>query len=823
MPGRLQSIWGSEAARLFALALGAFGLAVASLAFTRGQDHVAAIWPANALALAVMLRSPPRSWAAYAATAAAGIMVANLAVGDPAGRALLLAACNGGEILIAAALASRLTAPDVDVTEPRQLLSLCCVAAAAPVAPALMATAVLGDATAGTLIRWYLADALGLAVVTPAVLALVADAGSLKATFRRKGKIAPLIALVAAWAVAFGQETYPLHFLLFPPLVWCAMTLRSAGNALVLLLTAVVAVTATLTGHGTAGLIDDDMQTKLAVLQGLLATMTFSTLPLTALLARQRRLNASLRDALAQVGKSEERYRNLFTSIDEGFCIIEVLFNEHQKPLDYRFLEINPSFEAQSGLRDATGKRMRELSPVHEEYWFEIYGKVALTGDPIRLVKEAKSLGRWFDVYAFSVDDPALHQVAVLFHDITERRRFEGELTTARTTAEAANVAKSVFLSNMSHELRTPLSAILGFAQLLDSGAPAPTPPQKKSLDQILRAGWHLLDLINEILDLALIESGKLSMSIESVSLHEVLLECQAMIESQAQGRGVEMRFPSLAKRHFVETDRLRLKQILLNLLSNAIKYNKANGEVTVACAKPSPDRLRISVADTGEGLTPEQVAKLFEPFNRLGQERGTKEGTGIGLVVCKQLVELMGGVIGVESTVGVGSTFWFELNLTPETLDPSGIPGALAQSKPHSLLYIEDDPTNLSLVEVLLRHHPTIRLLSAVDGWSGVTLARSSQPDVILMDINLPGMSGLEALKILQSDPLTAHIPILAISANAMLGDIKRGLDAGFHRYLTKPIKVAEFTEALGGALKFAETKSTQSKKDHAHHDNFS
>ena len=506
--------------------------------------------------------------------------------------------------------------------------------------------------------------------------------------------------------------------------------------------------------------------------------------------------------AQQKIRKSEERYRNLFTSIDEGFCIIEVLFNEHQKPLDYRFLEINPSFEAQSGLRDATGKRMRELSPVHEEYWFEIYGKVALTGDPIRLVKEAKSLGRWFDVYAFSVDDPALHQVAVLFHDITERRRFEGELTTARTTAEAANVAKSVFLSNMSHELRTPLSAILGFAQLLDSGAPAPTPPQKKSLDQILRAGWHLLDLINEILDLALIESGKLSMSIESVSLHEVLLECQAMIESQAQGRGIKMRFPSLAENNFVEADRLRLKQILLNLLSNAIKYNKANGEVTVACAKPSPDRLRISVADTGEGLTPEQVAKLFEPFNRLGQERGTKEGTGIGLVVCKQLVELMGGVIGVESTVGVGSTFWFELNLTPETLDPSGIPGALAQSKPHSLLYIEDDPTNLSLVEVLLRHHPTIRLLSAVDGWSGVTLARSSQPDVILMDINLPGMSGLEALKLLQSDPLTAHIPVLAISADATPDDIKRGLDAGFRHYLAKPLSLKVFMAALEDVL---------------------
>lgn len=311
MPGRLQSWAGSEAARLLALALSALGLAVVCLAFTGSQDHVAAIWPANGLALAVILRSPPRLWAAYAASAAAGMMVANLAVGHSEGRALLLAACNGGEILIAAALASRLAGPDLDVTKPRQLLSLSCVALVAPVVPALMASAVLGDASMGTLIRWYLADALGLAVVTPMVLALVTDAGSLKAAFWRKRNLAPLTALVAAWALAFGQESYPLLFLLFPPLVWCAMTLPSAGNAVALLLTAVVAVTATLTGHGTAGLIQGDMQVKLAVLQGLLATMTFATLPLTAVLAERRRLNASLREALAQVGKSEERYRVL--------------------------------------------------------------------------------------------------------------------------------------------------------------------------------------------------------------------------------------------------------------------------------------------------------------------------------------------------------------------------------------------------------------------------------------------------------------------------------------------------------------------------------
>jgi PAS domain S-box-containing protein len=388
------------------------------------------------------------------------------------------------------------------------------------------------------------------------------------------------------------------------------------------------------------------------------------------------------------------------------------------------------------------------------------------------------------------------------------------ELESAKFVAEKANLAKSEFLSSMSHELRSPLNAILGFAQLMESGSPLPTPTQKASIDQILKGGWYLLELINEILDLALIESGKLSLSLEPMSLVDVMLECQAMIEPQAQKSGIRMSFPQFEIPYFVNADRTRVKQVLINLLSNAIKYNRVEGLVDVTCSASSPERIRISVQDTGEGLSPEKLAQLFQPFNRLGQEGSSEEGTGIGLVVSKQLIELMGGKIGVESTVGVGSVFWIELNSSTALQLAAGTDEPLAPIQAcvqHSaalrtLLYVEDNRANMQLVEQLIARRPDIRLLSAEDGIRGIEMARTHQPDVILMDINLPGMSGIQALKILLEDPVTAHIPVLAISANAMPLDIKKGLEAGFFRYLTKPIKVNEFFDALDMALEVAE-----------------
>ncbi|MEB0029508.1 PAS domain S-box protein [Undibacterium sp. RTI2.1] len=442
--------------------------------------------------------------------------------------------------------------------------------------------------------------------------------------------------------------------------------------------------------------------------------------------------------------------------------------------------------------------------------------------------KDGKETVVSYNATTFHDRDRNLQGVFAAARDVTERKQFEHtlqennvELESAKAAAEKANLAKSEFLSSMSHELRTPLNAVLGFAQLMESETPSPTPAQKLSIDQILQAGWYLLRLINEILDLAMIESGKITMSHESMSLTDVLQDCRMMMEPQVQKRGIQMTFPSVENLFYVHADRTRVKQVLVNLLSNAIKYNRDNGAVIIQCQMNGENRIRVSVRDTGKGLEPDQLTQLFQPFNRLGKESGGEEGTGIGLVVTKQLVELMGGTIGVESTVDVGCTFWFELSASsaPKLIfgemgeDISTEHGAVVKTSngintsayQRTLLYVEDNPANMALIKQLIERRSDLKLLTAVDAHLGIQLARTYQPDVILMDINLPGLSGYGALKILHDDATTAHIPVMALSANAIPRDIENGLKAGFFRYLTKPIKVNEFMDALDVALRYA------------------
>ena len=465
--------------------------------------------------------------------------------------------------------------------------------------------------------------------------------------------------------------------------------------------------------------------------------------------------------------------------------------------------------EVQARADSLSAELATPIQPGFEALAFKASRGIEDTYDLTYVCKDGSRFPAVVSITALRDDYDELIGYLLIGADNSVRRQFEAELTQAKAVAEKANLAKSDFLSNMSHELRSPLNAILGFAQLMASDTAPQTESQKESTAQILQAGWYLLDLINEILDLALIESGKLLLSMEPMSLDEVMLECRSMIEPQAGKFQVSMDFRAMPNSCFVRADRTRVKQILLNLLSNAIKYNHAGGTVTIECTLRSPERIRISVRDTGAGLSADQVGQLFQPFNRLGQQAGGEEGTGIGLVMTKRLIELMGGVIGVESTAGVGSVFWVEMIRAPTPRITAGKSNGGSVEAPtphahatHTLLYVEDNPANLMLVEQLIARRANTRLLSAADATAGIALARLHQPEVILMDINLPGISGIRALKLLREDPLTRHIPVIAISANAMPHDVRKGVEAGFFSYLTKPIRVEAFMTAMDVAL---------------------
>jgi len=414
----------------------------------------------------------------------------------------------------------------------------------------------------------------------------------------------------------------------------------------------------------------------------------------------------------------------------------------------------------------------------------------------------------------WSTGDSKQRVFNAFIRDITEQKRSAATAAQAREEAERANRAKSEFLSRMSHELRTPLNAVLGFAQLLTSEPLADE--ARDNVQQILRGGQHLLDLINEVLDISRIEAGRLSLSLEPVGVRDVVRHVAEMVAPLTAPRNISLVVDDVDPSRAVVADRQRLGQILLNLISNAVKYNRPNGRVTVGFDTVSATRLRITVTDTGAGIRPEKMRLLFNPFERLGAETTSTEGTGLGLALSRGLAEAMGASLGVSSEVDRGSTFWIELKVSAEAAAsvPAGagaVPIFTSTTSPATILYIEDNVSNVRLMTRLLARRPSVTLLHAGDGQSGIAMARDRGPDVIFLDLHLPDMSGEDVLQHLWAEPALRPIPVVMLTADATPAQMRRALASGAAAYLTKPLDLRKVLDTLDQMMSLSEERRAQ------------
>jgi len=526
------------------------------------------------------------------------------------------------------------------------------------------------------------------------------------------------------------------------------------------------------------------------------------------LLARAAETAGTNRE-LARVNSELARSQTFLDSVIEN--IPNMIFVKDAAEL--RFVRFNRAGEELLGRSrsELIGKNDYDFFPKDEADFFRQKDLEVLAGhDAVDIPEEpidTATLGRRIlhtkKIPVFNDDGQPLYLLGIS-EDVTALKETGAAMEATRVALEAASAAKSAFLSRMSHELRTPLTAILGFSELL--GFEDLTEHQQANLRHISTAGQHLLALINEVLDISRIESGTMTISPEPVDVTDVLDELVVLLGPQSGRHRVTVDVSHVDCDVHVIADRQRLKQVLLNLMSNAIKYNREGGSVRVACHQAN-GQLRIEVADSGYGLTPDQVERLFRPFERLGAEIGTIEGTGIGLALSKGLVEAMGGCIGVESLVDRGSTFWVELPVTSGPLEAHSAQAASPVESPasgasHTVLYIEDNQANQRLVQQILARRPSITLLVATHGTRGIELAREQNPGLILLDLHLPDMPGREVLRLLRSDPATRGIPILVVSADASTGQSARLHEDGATGYLTKPLNVNGFLTEIDKIL---------------------
>ena len=486
-------------------------------------------------------------------------------------------------------------------------------------------------------------------------------------------------------------------------------------------------------------------------------------------------------------------------------------------------ISCNPRTEKIFGYskEEMIGKNLSILMPKKEAVAHDAYiNNFVKTRNPKIIGKGRELEGRRKDGSVFPIDI-AVSKLEIdgdmifigIIRDITERKKFEQELQHAKEDADKANQAKSEFLSSMSHELRTPLNAIIGFSQLLEMGDPPLSDARLDQVLQIRKGGTHLLSLINDILELAKIEAGKINVSIEPVPVDVVLSECIELISPQAESSGLVLEDKTTLRNIMVVADQVRLRQCLLNLLSNAVKYNRPSGSIALSTEKIDENKLRFIISDTGIGIPPKYQDKVFEPFNRLGAETSEIEGTGIGLSLTKSLIEQMGGEIGFSSVEGDGTKFWIDMQISQQSKSAEIIGGASAQFRDLSqsgslanghrvLLYVEDNISNIKVMEGIIDNIPNIKLITANTAEDGIDAAERDMPDIIIMDGDLPNMHGNEAVRRLKANDATKNIPVIGLSANAMERDRQRAIDAGCEAYMTKPIDIHEFITNVNKAL---------------------
>ena len=519
----------------------------------------------------------------------------------------------------------------------------------------------------------------------------------------------------------------------------------------------------------------------------------------------RKEMEQSLSEATERAIRAERRLVAAINALEDSFVIYDaddclLMFNETYRTERSNVAHlIKPGTPFEELLRASVKVGQYPEALGCEEEW--IQARIQEHRSPQKWTEHSLGDGRWIRLSERKTPDGDTVSARV---DVTIFKQ-------AQEIAENANKAKSQFLSSMSHELRTPLNAILGFGQLLRNDGKNPlSDAQQRAVKHILNSGSHLLTLIDEVLDLAKIEAGQERMSIENTEMTDVIESCLLLVESTADENGIKI-INNLDPAHSSAlADYTRMKQVIVNLLTNGIKYNNENGSVTLASHRVN-DKIRVTLTDTGPGIPEDRYEELFLPFARLGAETTEIEGTGIGLTICKRLIELMNGTIGVESKVGEGSTFWVEL---PVGTAPSAKPAeeitaipentkeqemtTSADSGHFSVLYVEDNPTNIRLMEQIIDLVTDAELRSTHTAENALEIVSSVDPDLILMDINLPGMNGIQALNRLRASPDTSSIPVIAISADAIPESIQRGLEAGFHAYLTKPIRVDEILDII-------------------------